>query len=328
MAADFHRAGWPGKARRFARRALSIFGRELGTDPGDVVRALLCLASAREGLEDYTRAEADYRRANDLLDRLAEPSHTCDVQTLRVQAMRGLASVMLVLGDDREAEVMLRCALAMAQQSVELKPSAIAAVLDDLGVLCRHAVRHEEASLLHHMALAITEEVRGPEHPQAATILHHLGLLEQARGRCAAGEGFARRAVAIRKKTLGPDHPQVAAALTALAALLEGQQEHVEATLLDRRARTILENAGSVRATTALWAPRATSPGPPRRPRGPDDSELLTGDDVICYLVDRPWLRKAALTCVLPAVSVNGEWRFHRRDLNRWITRQEGVAAS
>lgn len=56
------------------------------------------------------------------------------------------------------------------------------------------------------------------------------------------------------------------------------------------------------------------------------DAELMTGDEVLRQLVERPRLRKAALTCVLPAVSVAGEWRFRRRDLQQWIAQQTGVA--
>jgi tetratricopeptide (TPR) repeat protein len=240
LAADFRMEGRAEKARRYARRAHAIFERESGADPRDTVRALICLAGAREDLADHARAEADYRRAGDVLDRL-ESADEFDVPMLRIETMRGLASVMLARDQDCRALTMLRQALAIAQQTFGSTSSEVATVLDDLGVLNRHTGWYEEAWCLHHQALAITEKELGPGHPQAGTILHHLGILECARGRFAEGEPFARRAADIRRKTLGPDHPQVAVALASVAALLEGQGRYVEAKALDQCARTIRE---------------------------------------------------------------------------------------
>jgi tetratricopeptide (TPR) repeat protein len=236
MAVDFRDDGWPEKARRFARRALVIFERESGPDHLNVVRALLCAAEACEDLTDYARAEAEYRRADDILGRLANDTKNLEVERLRIQTTRGLASVTRTLGRDGEAEAMLKQALATTERTLGWKHADVAGVLSDLGVHYTHTRRYEEASRMYHWALAITETALGPEHHQAAAILYDLGVLEHARGQFAAGEQFARRAVAIREKTLGPDHPQVAADIVAIAALLEGQGKYDEAESMYRRA--------------------------------------------------------------------------------------------
>jgi len=57
-------------------------------------------------------------------------------------------------------------------------------------------------------------------------------------------------------------------------------------------------------------------------------NEFLTSEDVIDVLQKDPLLRRVALTCVLPAVRVGTEWRFRRTDLDDWIARQRGVAAT
>jgi hypothetical protein len=54
----------------------------------------------------------------------------------------------------------------------------------------------------------------------------------------------------------------------------------------------------------------------------PDDSQLLTADQVIDLLLAKPSLRQKALTCVLRAVRVEDEWRFERRDLESWMARE------
>ena len=51
-------------------------------------------------------------------------------------------------------------------------------------------------------------------------------------------------------------------------------------------------------------------------------ADFLTTEQVMDCLLSRPALRRAASTCVLPAVRVGAEWRFRRDDLEAWITGQ------
>lgn len=57
------------------------------------------------------------------------------------------------------------------------------------------------------------------------------------------------------------------------------------------------------------------------------DTDLLTTQQVMDCLLSRPALRRAAVTCVLPAVRVGAEWRFRRDDLEAWIVSQTGSSA-
>ena len=56
-------------------------------------------------------------------------------------------------------------------------------------------------------ALAIREEVLGPEHPDTATSLNNLAGLYYAQGKYSLAEPLLKRALAIREKQLGPEHP-------------------------------------------------------------------------------------------------------------------------
>jgi len=251
---NFRQNGWPLKAKRFAARALAIFERECGVYHPDVVRALLCLAGAREDLADYARAGADYRRAKDILDLKDDPDNL-EVQRLRIQTIRGLANVIRALGRDGQAETMLKEALAIAEQTFGgkhgdvpiaerafgRKQSDVASALNDLAVHYRHTGEYEKASPLFHRALAIAEQALGSDDAQTGAILHQLGILEHARGQFAAGELFARRSAVIRLKTVGPDHPQLAAGFAVIGALLEEQGKHQDAASMYRRALVILE---------------------------------------------------------------------------------------
>ena len=254
IAINFREGGWGVKAKRFASRALAIFEREYGAYHPDVVPVLLCLAGAREDLADYARAGADYRRANDILD-LSDDPQSLEVQRRRIQTLRGLANVTRALGQSRQAETILKEAVAIAERAfgrsdgdvadtdpmLRAKHGDVASALNDLAVHYRHSGAYETASNLHHRVLAIAEQALGPDHAQTATILHQLGVLEQARGQFASGEQFARRSAEIQQKTFGPDHPQLAAELTMVASLLDAQGKHEEAKPIQRRAATITE---------------------------------------------------------------------------------------
>ena len=279
LAIEYRRDGWPNRARRYARRALSIFGREAQADL-DSIRALLCLAGARADLADYPRAKQEFQRAGDLIDRLAMDDEVPQLPLLRVQTMRGLAGVILALGDSRQAETILKEALGVAQESFGAGHAEVASVLHALGLLYARTGLHTEAARLQHLALALTEKALGSQHPRVADILYHLGLLEQARGRFAVGEALARRAAAIRHSALGPDHPEVAAALATVGTLLKEQRKPSDAELHLKRARVIRErwfggantggagsNTRSIR-TLAQPTQRLALMGAPSAPRG------------------------------------------------------------
>jgi hypothetical protein len=57
-------------------------------------------------------------------------------------------------------------------------------------------------------------------------------------------------------------------------------------------------------------------------PQAEESEELLTSEQIIRWLHANATLRRAAVTCVLPAVRYGDEWRFRRRDLETWIARQ------
>jgi hypothetical protein len=51
----------------------------------------------------------------------------------------------------------------------------------------------------------------------------------------------------------------------------------------------------------------------------PRDPDLMTTDEVISALLGDPFLRRRAVTCVLPAVHCGKDVRFRRSDLDAWI---------
>ena len=58
-----------------------------------------------------------------------------------------------------------------------------------------------------------------------------------------------------------------------------------------------------------------------------ETEELLTADEVVSYLAERPWLRRTALSCVLPAQRAAERWLYRRADLDAWAKSQQDLAS-
>lgn len=63
-----------------------------------------------------------------------------------------------------------------------------------------------------------------------------------------------------------------------------------------------------------------SAPAPSAAPRDTEEP-LLSADEVIERLLGDADLRRAAATCVLPAVRCGDAWRFRASDLDAWIRR-------
>jgi len=134
----------------------------------------------------------------------------------------------------------LKEALAIAETNFGAESTAVAEVLNQIGMLGKYDGRFDEAEAAYSRALRI---VAGSEHALAADLNHNLGGLEHTRGNFAKGEPFARRSVEIRSRLYGPDHPDTARDLAALAALIDGQHRFEEAEVLYLAAISILEGS-------------------------------------------------------------------------------------
>ncbi len=161
--------------------------------------------------------------------------------TARLQAQLGLQLLHKALY--RDAEPLMRRALAIDEKSFGPEDSEVATNLNNLAQLLRATNRLAEAEPLIRRALAIGEESLGPEHPKVAIRLNNLAQLLQDTNRLAEAEPLMRRALAIGEKSFGPEHPNVATQLNNLAQLLQDTDRLAEAEPFMRRALAIGENS-------------------------------------------------------------------------------------
>lgn len=100
-----------------------------------------------------------------------------------IERILGEAEQATSAGDHGGAERSLRRALRLQEASVGLVHPDVANTLNDLGVVCDHLGRPDEAEFLYRRALGIARRTLEPDHPYITTSLENLSNLYEAQGR-------------------------------------------------------------------------------------------------------------------------------------------------
>jgi tetratricopeptide (TPR) repeat protein len=123
----------------------------------------------------------------------------------------------------------------------ELLFTEAAILLNNLGYYLWQRGEYEQVESLHQRALAINEQIQGPEHSNTAISLVHLAFFYDSQGKYEEAEELYQRALSIDEKAYGPDHPEVATDLNNLALLYDNQGKYEQAEPLYQRALAIRE---------------------------------------------------------------------------------------
>src|SRR5215471_18677987 len=110
-----------------------------------------------------------------------------------------------------------------------------ARTLSEQGISLYQEGRLAEAERPFQRALAIREEVLGPEHTDVGVSLISLARLYRAQGRYGDAEPLGKRALVIFEKSLGPEHSAVVVTLDYLGGLYREQGRYTEAEPLYQR---------------------------------------------------------------------------------------------
>jgi tetratricopeptide (TPR) repeat protein len=176
---------------------------------------------------------------------VADPTETSTL-------MNKVGVLMLIKAAYREAEPLLRRALAIAEANYGPDHRVVAKRLNNLAQLLKATNRLSEAEPLLSRALKIAEANSGPDDPDVAIHLNLLAQLLQATNRQEEAEPLMLRALGIAEATLGPNHPDMARHLQNMAQLLQDMNRLVEAEPLMRRSLAIMEaNYGPVHPDVA-----------------------------------------------------------------------------
>jgi len=246
-------------------------------------RTLDLLGSAYMALERYEQAEARYRQALELKERvLGRDSREVPV------TLNNLADLVYLLGDNGQARRLHRRVLDQKwhdQLSIE-----VCRAMNGLAILHNDAGEYLKSEELLKRAIYRHDAGRRRTDPFQATVLTNLGILYMNLGRYDEARPQFERADYIQTRVLRPDHPDVALRMHATAALLQATGKEAEAQRLaweaDRiRARqaergnlapdaldtpaemqTRATRYGAAPSSTAAHAPSVTTT-PPATPR-------------------------------------------------------------
>ncbi|HYU76356.1 MAG TPA: tetratricopeptide repeat-containing protein, partial [Ktedonobacteraceae bacterium] len=133
-----------------------------------------------------------------------------------------------------------------------------------------------EAEPFYQRALAIREEVLGPEHLDTAQSLYNLARLYYDEGRYAEGERLYLRVLAIREKRSGANHADIAQCLNSLALLYWAWGKHAEAEPVRSVHAKPWPHGGCVARQTILITPFLRLGAIPNLRNGPQTAVLPT----------------------------------------------------
>ncbi len=144
-------------------------------------------------------------------------------------------------GQYREAEPLLKHALLIREEQLEVSYTDMTNSLNNLAGLYRAQGRYGEAEPLLRHALRIAEKQLGASHPQTATTLNNLAAIYESQGHYGEAEPLYQRALRIQEEQLGTSHPDTLSSLNNLALLYYHQGRYREAESLLKRALHIAE---------------------------------------------------------------------------------------
>jgi tetratricopeptide (TPR) repeat protein len=159
----------------------------------------------------------------------------------------------------REAEPLVRQALAVIEARRGPDHPMLAAALGPLASVLMRAGRYEEALLDTERAWRILSRNPSVGEPDLLNTMSALGTLYSLTGRPLEAEVFAKQAVSQAEKIYGSDHPRYAYYLKAYAEVLKRQDRKTEAKAAEKTSDAILSRnvqANPVRHTVNINALR------------------------------------------------------------------------
>jgi tetratricopeptide (TPR) repeat protein/predicted Ser/Thr protein kinase len=209
---------------------------DLADQPVGQARVLESIGIAWKNIGDYRRAAELLERALEIQQRATNPD---PVGLARTQSKLG--EVWYARGEYIKAEQLFRSALPVLRSRPEARRD-LALCLKNIGWLLLEWADADAAEQYIREALAIQQDLFGPQHADIAETLQKMGLLHHVRGMPADAEQYYRQALEMRRASLGSEHMLVAFDLESIAGSLwqqgrldEAEQYYRESMQLRRR---------------------------------------------------------------------------------------------
>ncbi|MHC4973750.1 MAG: protein kinase domain-containing protein [Planctomycetota bacterium] len=185
-----------------------------------------------------------------------KPPNVSDVRPQLSNSFAGIVRCLLQRNPEQRYHDAMRCAVTLDASSVSLemtptvepnltetKNGILAAALFKRALKHQRQESYSTSESLLHRAIALHEELFGPQDPLVARDLKYLARNHYLRGEYEAAEEPFARAIKIRERALGENHPDVANDLTFMGRIYSLQGKYQEAQDVYARALRIMEKS-------------------------------------------------------------------------------------
>jgi tetratricopeptide (TPR) repeat protein len=148
----------------------------------------------------------------------------------------------------------LICIHWIAQEDLRLP--VVPRLFWQIGCYLKERAQYVQAATFFHQALALDEEIYGPDHLEVAKDLNDLAYLLWNQGKYEETEPLFQRALTIRRQHVGHENPVTAETLQNLACLYQTQGHHEESMRWFQAAVAIDEDHAEPAVTTD-WSNQA-----------------------------------------------------------------------
>jgi len=201
-------------ARTLMESALRVKEKIHGPDHVAVAHCLSSLGDVFFETGDYATAISMEERALGIYEKKMGPGAPNVAYVLQ-----NLGSALLEVGEYDRARAVLERALAIREDAPRASLAA-EETRKSLADLYRVTGDLSRARSLYESVLAVTEEVKGPDHPQVAWTLEGLARVLLLMGQDEEARKIQERALRILEKAFGPEHPDLVDSLHNLASVL------------------------------------------------------------------------------------------------------------
>ena len=214
----------------------------LATTPVERASALSSLGLLLHSTNKLVEAERYAREALAIFENELGEAQSDDVRPYIAVQQNNLASLLLELDRRKDAETLLRRALATDEAEFGDNHPNVAVRLNNLAALLLLTDNLVEAEEHLRRALAINKDWFGPDHPAVAHTQTNLGFLLHSIENFEEAERLMRSAMNININRFGEEHTLIAIDLSNLALLLVDTRRFNEAEAHLRRALKINED--------------------------------------------------------------------------------------
>jgi tetratricopeptide (TPR) repeat protein len=186
---------------------------EAGADDGQLADLYHNLAGLAYAQQRYPLAERRARQAVSL-----RRAAGADAASLAAETAL-LAAALAAQHHFEEARLHLDRALEACTTAKPPRRYEVAVQLHNLAALDQACRQPQRAEQRYRQALAIKEDLLGPDHPEVALVANNLGTLLHQQQRTAEAAELFRRARTIAERSYPPDHPTTTSILRNLDAL-------------------------------------------------------------------------------------------------------------